>query len=178
MSPFQGDSIGLKRGTVRIADYAPRWADLFEQEAERLLQSVAHLVVDIQHVGSTAVTGLCAKPIIDIAIAIESKEVIPSLVRRLTRLGYIDRGDAGDDGGYLLVLERAPEVRAAHIHIVEATDVQWRDYIGFRDLLRRNEDTREEYGRLKRNLAREYEADRRSYTAGKHGFIRALLDER
>ena len=175
MSPFQGDSIGLKRGTVRIADYAPRWPDLFEQEAERLLRRVAHLVVDVQHVGSTAVPGQCAKPIIDIALAIESKEVIPSLSRSLGELGYIDRGDAGDEGGYLLVLEPVPGVRTIHVHIVDATDVQWRDYIGFRDLLRRNGDIREEYGRLKRNLAREHEDDRRSYTAAKHGFIRGLL---
>lgn len=170
--------IGLKKGIVHLADNSPVWADQFEQEAGRLLPKIADLIIDLQHVGSTAVPGLSAKPIIDIAIAIESRKVIPSLVRSLTELGYTDRGDGGNDGGYLLVLEPVPEVRTVHVHVVEATDVQWRDYIGFRDLLRRNEDIREEYGRLKRDLAHKYKNDRRLYTAGKHRFIRGLLGER
>lgn len=178
MESSHSNTIGLRRGTVDIVDHVPRWSELFEQEAARLLRKIAGSIIDIQHVGSTAVPGLAAKPIIDIAIAIESKEVVPSLARCLTELEYIYRGDAGDDGGYLLVLEPAPEVRTVHIHIVESTDIQWRNYIRFRDLLRRNEDFREEYSRLKRNLARKHKDDRRSYTAGKHEFIRGLLSKR
>ena len=178
MKSFQNNEIGLRRGTVRITDYVPMWASLYEREAGRLLQKISDRIIDIQHVGSTAVPGLPAKPIIDIAIAIESKKDIPSLARSLTDLGYIDRGDAGDDGGYLLVLEPAPEVRTVHIHVVESTDAQWRNYIRFRDLLRAREDMRERYGRLKRQLARENADDRRSYTAGKHEFIGGLLCKR
>ena len=174
--PF--NTIGLRKGIVHLADYVPEWEELFEKEAKRLLEKIADLILDIQHVGSTAVPALSAKPIIDIAIAIESREVIPSLVRSLTELGYTDRGDGGNEGGYLLVLEPVPGVRTVHVHVVEATDVQWRNYIGFRDLLRENEDIREEYGRLKRDLANKHKNDRRLYTAGKHSFIRGLLGER
>lgn len=174
--PF--NTIGLRNGIVHLADYVPEWAELFEQEAGRLLARIANLILDIQHVGSTAVSGLTAKPIIDIAIAIESREVIPSLARSLTQLGYTDRGDGGNEGGYLLVSEPVPGVRTVHVHVVEETDGQWRNYIGFRDLLRGNEDIREEYGRLKRDLANKHKNDRRLYTAEKHRFIRGHLGER
>ncbi len=177
MSPeTDGARIGLRRGTVRLVPYTHVWAEFFVKEAERLRQKISHLVVDIQHVGSTAVPGLSAKPIIDIAIAVESKDVIAPLAQDMGELGYIDRGDGGDDGGYLFVLEREPEVSTVHIHVVEAMDIQWQNYIGFRELLRKHEEIRERYGMLKRRLAREFKCDRASYTEGKHEFIRRHVD--
>ncbi len=108
--------VGLKRGTVQVAAYDPGWPALFEQERRVLHEHIGHLVLDIQHVGSTAVPGLDAKPIIDIAVAVASAAVIPQCRQPLGALGYIDRGDAGQDGGYLFVKESAPEVRTHHLH--------------------------------------------------------------
>ena len=167
--------LGLKRGTVQVVAYRPEWRELFEQERRLLQQHVGHLALDIQHVGSTAVPGLDAKPILDIALAVASASAIPLCVPPLCRLGYIDRGDNGGDGGYLLVKEAAPEVRTHHLHIVTVDDPQWGNYLKFRDALRADETLRAKYAALKKGLQHEFPQDRRAYTAAKHEFIRGIL---
>jgi GrpB-like predicted nucleotidyltransferase (UPF0157 family) len=168
--------IGLKRGVVKIVRHRKEWAELYDAEAEKLKNCLGETAVDIQHVGSTAVAGLISKPIIDIAIAVSSHEDLAAVVKRLTDIGYIDGGDQGASGGYLLVKESEPDVRTFHIHIVEKSDVQWRNYIIFRDCLRRNVKTRAEYARLKETLAEKFPADREAYTSGKAQFIRDVLN--
>src|SRR5262245_5354343 len=100
--------VGLKRGMVQVVAYQAEWPDLFEHEQRVLHQLLGHFVLDIQHVGSTAVPGLDAKPIIDIAVAVASLAVIPRCQPLLCAFGYLDRGDAGRDGGYLFVKESTP----------------------------------------------------------------------
>lgn len=167
--------LGLKRHTVRLVDHDPAWASLSESECRRLWTAGGTLIADVQHVGSTAVPGLPAKPILDTAVAVPSRETIPALVPCLTAIGYIDRGDAGGDGGYLLVKESAPGVRTVHVHVVEIADVQWRNYLGFRDMLRCDPAIRAEYAQVKKGLEARFQTDRRSYTANKNGFIRRVL---
>jgi GrpB-like predicted nucleotidyltransferase (UPF0157 family) len=167
--------IGLKRGVVKIVRHRTEWAELYDAEAGNLKNCLRELAVDIQHVGSTAVPGLISKPIIDIAIAVTSRSDIAAVVKCLLTIGYIDRADQGASGGYLLVKESEPDVRTFHIHVVEKSDVQWRNYIIFRDCLRRNVKTRAEYARLKKTLAVKYPKDRESYTGGKAQFIKDVL---
>ena len=163
--------IGLQRGVVKIVRHRTEWAVLYRIEAEKLKNCIGDIAFDIQHVGSTTVPGL----IIDIAIAVNSREAIYAVVKRLPDIGYIDKGDQGANGGYLLVKESEPDVRIFHIHIVEINDVQWRNYINFRDCLCRDAKTREEYAKLKRTLAAKFQTDRESYTNGKEQFIRDVL---
>jgi GrpB-like predicted nucleotidyltransferase (UPF0157 family) len=144
--------LGLQKGTVRIVPLHARWRDVFERERRLLREHIVDQVLAIQHVGSTAVPGPDAKPIIDIAVAVASLAVIPSLRPRLCALGYIDRGDAGMDGGYLFVKERAPEVRMHHLHVVAIDDPQWRNYLRFRNMLRADGAVRTRYGELKKSL--------------------------
>ncbi len=80
--------------------------------------------------------GLDAKSIIDIPVAVPSRQVILQLGDPLRGLGYLYRGDAGGDGGHLFVRESAPEVRTHHLHVVEVNDPQWRQSLLFRDMLR------------------------------------------
>jgi GrpB-like predicted nucleotidyltransferase (UPF0157 family) len=171
--------IGLKRHTVQVVDYDPEWAELFESEAQTIRHAAGDLNLKIEHVGSTAVPGLPAKPVVDIAVAIQTRDFIAVLARHLTIIGYIDRGDAGAaDGGYLLVKDSAPDVRVVHLHIVEETDVQWRNYIKFRDILRANDTIRKQYADVKMQLASRFQDDRKSYTDGKRDFIRGVLNSR
>jgi GrpB-like predicted nucleotidyltransferase (UPF0157 family) len=167
--------IGLKRHTVRVVEHNPGWASLFDNEADGIRHAGGSLVLDVQHVGSTAVFGLPAKPVLDIAVAIGTSGDIPELAKRLMAIGYIDRGDAGRDGGYLLVRDSEPEVRTVHLHIVEQTDRQWSHYVAFRDILRRDAGIREEYGELKKRLAAVYPNDRKHYTDSKNAFIQRVL---
>lgn len=169
--------LGLRRNTVQIVEHRPEWRSAFETEASELLACIGDIVVDIQHIGSTAIPDVPAKPILDVAIAVAAREAVPKVVARLCQRGYIDRGDAGPDGGYLLVKESEPEVRTVHLHIVEVTDSQWVDYLKFRETLRRDPDVRQRYAEVKRILSERCRSDRKAYTDGKAAFIREVLGE-
>ena len=167
--------IGLRRHTVRLVEHEPGWATLFAIEAELIRRCTGDLAVGVEHVGSTAVPGLVAKPILDIAIAAASSDTVPLVVERLRNAGYLDRGSAGANGGHLLVKEAAPHIRTVHAHVVDASDPQWAEYLHFRDELRANAATRQAYDELKKTLADEFREDRAAYTAGKDAFIRRVL---
>jgi GrpB-like predicted nucleotidyltransferase (UPF0157 family) len=169
--------IGLQRHTVQMVEHRPDWAELYAAEARELRLAAGELAEDIQHVGSTAVPGLPAKPIIDVAIATRSRAVIPLLSARLVSCGYIDRGDGGQNGGWLLVKESKPDIRTFHMHLVETSDPQWRNYLAFRDALRKDAVLRDRYAALKRGLAGQFADNRKSYTKAKHDFIQGVLKE-
>jgi GrpB-like predicted nucleotidyltransferase (UPF0157 family) len=167
---------GLKRHTVQVVDYDPEWAVRFEAEARAIRRTAGDLNLKVEHVGSTAVSGLPAKPVIDIAVAVQTRDVVPVLAHHLTAIGYIDRGDKGAaDGGHLLIKESAPDVRIVHLHIVEETDIRWQNYIAFRDILRTNDTIRKQYAALKTQLGARFQDNRKSYTDGKRDFIGDVL---
>ena len=169
--------LGLQRGTIRIVAADPAWATDFAEEHERLHAAIGHLVLDIQHIGSTAVPGLDAKPIIDIAIAVASPSAIEHCRPSLLAMGYQDRGDGGSDGGYLFVKESVSEVRTHHLHIVALDDPQWSNYQQFRDQLRTDDTLRDAYGALKHRLKDDFAHNRRGYTDAKGPFIRRVLGD-
>lgn len=167
--------IGLKRGTVRVAPSDAEWRALFAREEQRLRERIGHLVLDIQHVGSTAVPGLAAKPIVDIAVLMASPAVISRCRQPLGKIGYLDRGDVGGDGGYLFVKEREPDVRTHYLHLITGADAQWTNYLYFRDKLRADASLRDDYASLKQELQERFASDLRGYTAAKGAFIRRVL---
>ncbi|MBT3342638.1 MAG: GNAT family N-acetyltransferase [Gemmatimonadetes bacterium] len=168
------EPLGVMGGTVVLAGHNPNWSRIFESERDTILQHAGDLVQAVEHIGSTAVPGLVAKPILDVAVVLLAGDGYKSAVERLTPAGYLDRGDKGDDGGYLLVRETAPRVRAAHLHLVEASDPQLSQWLAFRDILRSNPEARQRYADLKRTLARDHELDRQGYTAGKETLVHEL----
>lgn len=167
--------LGLQRGTIRVVAADPAWASAYAEEHARLQAAVGHLVIDIQHVGSTSVPGLDAKPIIDIAMAVATPGDIPRCRPSLLALGYLDRGDGGKDGGYLFVKESELGLRTHHLHVVTHDDPQWANYLHFRDRLRADAALRAEYRALKHRLATELANDRQGYTEAKAPFILRVL---
>jgi GrpB-like predicted nucleotidyltransferase (UPF0157 family) len=165
----------LRRLAVQLVEHQPGWIRLAARACEEIRSAGADLLLDVQHVGSTAVAGLAAKPILDIAAAMADSDVIPQLVDRLRGIGYIYRGDAGTSGGHLFVRESAPDVRTIHLHIVTSDDVQWANYIRFREMLLQDSELRERYAQLKAEMEARYPDDRPSYTAAKHDFIQRAL---
>jgi GrpB-like predicted nucleotidyltransferase (UPF0157 family) len=175
--PYCPPTLGLKRGTVRLENHNRDWARVYENEEKLLRYHVDDLVDHIEHVGSTSVPGLMAKPIIDIAIAIPERDGFETLKNRMVDIGYLYRGDKGNQGGWLLVREGATDVRYIHTHVVETSDPQWtHDYIGYRDLLRSDAEARQAYEQLKTTNGERFRDDRRAYTADKEDFVRGLLD--
>jgi len=167
--------IGLKRNTLEVVDPDPDWAILALEACQAVRNACGELLVDVQHVGSTAVPDLPAKPILDIAAAVVAFDAMPELVRRLDEIGYRYRRDQGSAGGHLFVVDSLPDIRTIHLHVVEHRSSQWRDYLRFRNLLRHRPAIRKRYAELKRHLASICRDDRESYTASKADFIREIL---
>lgn len=167
--------IGLKRDSLRLVEHQHGWAAMAAEACQEVRLACGDLFEDLQHVGSTAVPGLPAKPILDLAAGMRTKEALPEIVGRLTGIGYLYRGDKGDDGGHLFVRESAPDVRTIHLHVVEHDGNQWKNYLLFRELLRQDAHLRKQYAELKRRLAGEFGNDRKAYTASKQDFIGEAL---
>jgi GrpB-like predicted nucleotidyltransferase (UPF0157 family) len=170
-------NIGLKYGTVEIVPHHTGWQGAYAREHAKLDSALSGMGCRIEHVGSTAVPELPAKPIIDIAVGLSPESSLESVITILKAMGYIYRGDAGSSGGHIFVRESAPLVRTHHIHVVFTGDPQWEEYLLFRDLLRKNPKIRETYAAEKLALAERYPMDRRSYTNGKDRLVRRLLDQ-
>jgi GrpB-like predicted nucleotidyltransferase (UPF0157 family) len=168
-------ALGLTRGEVRLAPADPASPAFFDRLAVDLRAALGELTVAVEHVGSTAVPGLPAKPIIDIAVALAAHATTDAVVAVLVPVGYLFCGDKGEEGGLLFVLEDSPAHRIAHVHAVGSGGRLWTNYIGLRDRLRRDAAARASYGELKRDLARQFSGDRPAYTAGKGPFISGLL---
>jgi GrpB-like predicted nucleotidyltransferase (UPF0157 family) len=167
-------SLGLARGTTVVRDYDDRWPGEFLREADQLRSILGELVVAIEHVGSTAVPGLAAKPVIDIAIAFGDRGGLTEGTRRLHAAGYEGGEDAGEEGG--IIFAKGSESRRTHfLHLVQAGTDQWHRWLCFRDALRADEVKRNAYAALKTELAARFPFDRPSYLSGKAVFILATI---
>ena len=153
--------------------HTERWHDLFAEEEDRLRVAVGEYALAIEHVGSTAICGLWAKPIIDIAVAVREIADAGRCVIPLERIGYEYRGEQGIPGRHLF---GKGEPRTHHLHLVEMGSDFWRSHLLFRDYLRQHREVRERYEKLKRELAQKHEEDREAYTEGKAEFIEGVLE--
>ena len=167
--------LGLDYGTVRLTAARPEWVELGERAAHAIRDELGRIVVSVEHVGSSAVPGLATKPIIDLAVGLEGQGAPKLAQSSLERMGYQFRGDAGDQGGLVFVLDARPKHRVVHLHVVDHGGAQWRRYITFRDLLLSDASARERYERMKKELAEKFPGDRKAYTEAKTSIVYDLL---
>lgn len=165
------ESIGLDRQSVRVVEHDSRWSAAFSEVANSLASVLPPEVARIEHVGSTSVPGLPAKPILDIAIGLVIDLSEPDLEDRLSRLDLEFVGDFERYGGRLFLAENGPNVAAIHVHVVSIGDPQWSRYLSFRDGLRADSQLAADYAQLKQRLASEHRNDRPGYTAAKFDFV-------
>lgn len=160
---------------MEIVLYDPKWPAKFEAEKTTIQDALGALAIEVCHVGSTAVPGLAAKPIIDILVASESLADRDSVGRSLSPLGYVNVPYDGDDERLFF---RKGVPRAYHVHIVRLNSwTYWKTLI-FRDILISSPELRTEYERLKRELATRFRDDREAYTDAKSEFIEREVAER
>ena len=159
---------------VIVTDYDPRWPIWFEELARVYRRALGALVVTVEHVGSTSVPGLAAKPILDIDIVIPSRAVLPDVVAGLAALGYRHQGDRGIPGRDSFARD-GDDWPAHHLYVCAADAPALAQHLRFRDWLRTHADGAAAYAQLKRRLAELHRDDRERYTVAKSGFIERAL---
>jgi GrpB-like predicted nucleotidyltransferase (UPF0157 family) len=159
--------------TVELSDYDPGWPAAFALLRDRVHGALGPLALRIEHVGSTAVPGLAAKPIIDLDVVIANMAVLPRVIAGLAALGYQHEGDLGLRGREAFA---SPEgTPAHHLYVCPAGSPELARHLAFRDYLRGDRGQARAYADLKRGLARQFGADREAYTRGKTAFIERAL---
>lgn len=162
---------------VVIAAYDPSWPEIFAGEAWAIQQALGDVLVGIEHVGSTSIPGLSAKPIIDIVVSVTSLAEGTAAVPALEMLGYDCRGENGIPGRLFFRKGLIEFKRTHHLHLVEAGHEQWKSMLAFRDYLRSHPGDARRYEELKRTLAEKFRDNRAAYTNGKADFVQAVLEK-
>ena len=159
---------------VIVVDYDPAWPSLYEAERKRILKATGAKISSIEHVGSTSVPGLGAKPIIDIIAGVGSKRAADECVELLKPVGYTDITPE-DSLEWFYCLGRGPHSVGYHLHFVlEGSPFQLK-HVVFRDYLRSHAETAAEYYELKKRLSTQYRENRVAYTESKTVFIDAVV---
>jgi GrpB-like predicted nucleotidyltransferase (UPF0157 family) len=159
---------------IQLVPYDALWAEQFEAERLFVLGVIQQYICGpIEHVGSTAVPGLLAKPIIDIMVAVESLAVSRPAIALLEGQGYFYSEYRPDVMHWFC--KPSPKIRTHHLHLVTFRSALWNERIEFRDYLREHTLAATEYGDLKRRLAERFRFDREAYTDAKGPFVRRII---
>lgn len=158
---------------IQLAPSDPSWPTRFEEERDALEAIGRWVEGGIHHVGSTAVPGLEAKPIIDILVGVRDLESTRACFEPLAQLGYLYAPYLPEEMHWFCKPD--PAQRTHHLHLVPAGSRRFREELSFRDRLRADPKLAAEYAALKRDLAERYRGDREAYTEAKGAFIRAVL---
>jgi GrpB-like predicted nucleotidyltransferase (UPF0157 family) len=162
--------------SVVVVDYDPQWPSQYEEEKDRILGAIGDVAVAIEHIGSTAVPGLGAKPIIDIMVAVSRLADAERCIDPLQEIGYEYVPEYND-----VIPERRyfhkgpPGARTYHLHMVELTSGFWERHLLFRDFLRTHPKEARRYHELKKELAAKFGSDRDGYTEAKTSFIESVI---
>ena len=164
----------MKTARVTVKPYDEKWRADFEAIKCELQAALGELALGIEHVGSTSVFGLSAKPCIDIDVIIEDSSVLDSVVKALSDIGYIHEGDLGIAGREAFDYSDKPHLEKHHIYVCTKDSPELRRHITFRDFLRENPEAARKYSRVKEEAARLFPDDIESYIAYKSPCIDEL----
>lgn len=155
-----------------MVEHDPHWKDLFHSEWLELERAMGDIVLSIEHIGSTAVPGLAAKPVVDIMACVGRQRDPDDYLERLSDLGYryVEQEDEPDR---IFFVKGSP--RTHHLHLVVHGSATYREHLLFRDHLMENEEALREHASLKRELASRFRHDRESYSRGKREFIERMV---
>ncbi len=164
----------MRSKPIEVADYDPEWPVLFADIAGRVQAAFANvLMLRVEHIGSTSVPGLPAKPVLDIDVVIPSRADLPEAVARLATLGYVHQGDLGITSRESF---KRPESTPPHnLYVCAEDSPELRRHLAFRDYLRAHPDDARQYGELKRELAARHVTDIDAYVDGKTEFVQKVV---
>ncbi len=159
--------------TVVVVDYDRLWPEAFERVRSTVWPVVSDLALSVEHVGSTAVPGLAAKPIIDVSVVVRAETDVPTAIERLATLGYSHRGNLGIEGREAL---DSPDGFPVHnLYLCTLHGLGLANHLAVRDHLRLHPETATAYGELKKRLAEQFPHDIDAYIDGKTDFLLRIL---
>jgi GrpB-like predicted nucleotidyltransferase (UPF0157 family) len=159
--------------TIVVVDYDSTWPETFGQIQSRIWTVVGGLATTVEHVGSTSVPGLAAKPIIDITVVVPAERDVPVAIERLSTLGYVHLGNLGIAGREAF---RRPETQPLHhLYLCPSDSLALANHLAVRNYLRTHGEIAQEYGNLKKQLARRFPDDIDEYMEGKTDAILEIL---
>ncbi|MBR2993093.1 MAG: GrpB family protein [Clostridiales bacterium] len=162
---------------VVVLPYDEAWKKDFEEIKAELMAVLGGLVLSVEHVGSTSVPGLAAKPIIDIDVVIEDTDCFEKVKTALETIGYQHEGDLGIPGREAFKYDGKEHLRKHHLYVCAKDSDELKRHLSFRDYLRTHPDAVKEYGRIKEEGARLYPNDIDSYIEYKAPFIETIYEK-
>lgn len=157
------------RHKVEVVPYDAKWPQIFEKEALAIRRALGPNCVEVHHIGSTAVPGLSAKPIIDILPVVKNILEVDQCVSAMERLGYEAKGEFGI--AFRRYFQKGSPFRTHHVHVFEEGDPEISRYLKFRDWMRIHEEDAKVYARLKEGLAEKFPDNMLQYCFGKDAFV-------
>ena len=166
--------LGLDRKTVVLVPHRAEWKELYKREEKLIRAALGDLAPAIEHIGSTSISGIEAKPIIDIMVGVGVLSDLEKAIPALEAIGYEYRGEQGIKGRPFFRKGTAT-TSSHHLSVVELGGEVWIKHIAFRDYLREKPEAARRYGELKKNLAAGFRHNREAYTDGKTAFVEEIL---
>lgn len=160
--------------SYRLVSYNDNWPKQFEKIANRVRSALGDEIIDIEHIGSTSIVGMAAKPQIDILVVVKDLEKIKEYYKVMDRSGFTPRGDYTGIGEEYFTEDNSQGIRLASIHILPIGHPEIKDQINFRDYLRVNHQDRSLYESTKEKLYRTHPGDYNLYDSGKEAVIREI----
>jgi GrpB-like predicted nucleotidyltransferase (UPF0157 family) len=163
----------IMKRKIEVHPHDPNWRHQFDIEAERLRAILGQLVLEVHHIGSTAIPGIKAKPIIDILIIVKNIQLVDAYNCAMIQNGYLPRGEFGIPGRRFFI--KGDEAnRSHHLHIYAANHPEIARHLNFRDYLIAHPEAAEEYSELKESLVKQFPHSGPDYTQGKDSFIQSI----
>ena len=160
-------------GSIVVVDYDPQWPEIFESLRDNIWGVVGHFAIAVEHVGSTAVPGLAAKPVIDLSVVVARDADVPLAIKQLAALGYKHLGNLGIDGRE--AFDNPDGLPSHHLYVCPQGSLGLRNHLALREYMRCHSDAANSYGELKKTLALRYPNDIDAYVDGKTDFIIGIL---
>ena len=164
----------MRTAKVTVLPYDPAWKTAFEAIKEEIEATLGDWILGIEHVGSTSVEGMSAKPCIDMDVIIRDYSVFDTVVSKLASLGYIHEGDLGISGREAFRYENKPHLLTHHLYVCPRDSRELHRHLTFRDYLRTHPEAVRQYSRVKETAARLYPEDITKYMACKAPCIEEL----
>lgn len=174
-----GKPLGLQKGKVILSGYNNEWPRFFRAERKLLKATLGKLAMAISHIGSTAVPGLCAKPILDIMVSVLSIDKAEKNILSFERCGYRVKPREEDPvPGRLFFSKDIDGLRCFHLHVTATGSIFCKEHLRFRNILRKDPKAAQAYARLKLRLSKRFPDDRNAYIDGKAKFISDALTKK